>query len=71
MRERDAMPSVKFATSFKIGLLDKRDWRAENRCRMFLKVLSIVDIADGCGEELDTSLLHGRRQQRGKIRLLT
>ena len=70
LRERDTMLTDKFATSFKLGLLNKRDWKAANKCRLYLKVLTIADIANGCGTGIDKNFLNGRWHQGGKTRLV-
>ena len=38
-----------FADAYSKNTLSKQDWRAANRCRLFLKLLTVADLATGDG----------------------
>ena len=45
LKERDSILSSQFATSSSLKVINKSKWTIVNRFRLFLKVLSVADIA--------------------------
>ena len=41
------------------GLITKGEWIRANKCRKYLKVLTVADIASGNGRTIDTNILRG------------
>ena len=60
LRERDRMLANKFELSYNLKMIGKTDWQAANRCRIYLKVLSVADIATGSGLEINRNYWLGK-----------
>jgi len=59
LREKDSMLPKKFAIAEKRKLINRKEWEIANRCRLYLQVLSIVDIATGDGQAIDINVRKG------------
>ena len=69
LQERDTMLAEKFELSYNLKMIGKTDWQAANRCRIYLKVLSVADIATGSGLEIDSNFWLGKIEG-GRTRIL-
>ena len=64
LRRKDRMLAVKFVWAVKNNLVSRGYWGAANRCRLYLKALTIADIATGDGQVIDIDIRKGIRQER-------
>ena len=59
MREGDGELSARFATAYEAGIITKGEWIKANKCRIYLKVLTVGDIASGDGRTIDGGVYKG------------
>ena len=57
------MLSTKFERAHRIKIISQTDWKAANRCRLYLTILSIADIVTGNGLEIDRRYWLGEVQE--------
>ena len=62
VREGDSTLSDNFAVAFIEGRITKAEWSKANKCRVFLKVLTVGDIASGDGKNIDDGIKKGQLQ---------
>ena len=51
-----------FATAERMEVISKGEWNSANRCRQFLKLMSVADITTGDGAEIEINYLKWVRQ---------
>ena len=61
LRENDSCITLHFAGAYKAGLITKAEWVKANKCRKYLRVLTISDIASGNGKFIERNIQNGRR----------
>ena len=62
-RENDSTLSSNFAAAYNGGSITRAEWVKANKCRKYLKVLTVADIASGDGKTIDDNVLRGILQQ--------
>ena len=62
VRENDGVLSEYFAEAFKDVRITKAEWDKANKCRIYLQVLTVGDIASGNGKTVDEGIRKGQRQ---------
>ena len=62
LRENDRCITTHFARAYQAGLITKSEWLKANKCRKYLKVLTVADMASGNGQHIDTNMWIGKRQ---------
>ena len=67
LRTGDKFLGEIFADAYSKNMLLKQDWRAVNRCRLFLKLLTVADLTTGDGQEVDEAMLRGKTSH-GRVR---
>ena len=60
VREGDSPLSKKFAEAFMQKKITRAEWKKANLCRIYLKVLSVGDIASGDGRSIDGRIHKGK-----------
>ena len=60
VREGDSTLSEHFATAYINRKITKAEWGKANRCRVYLKVLTVGDIASGDGRSIDAGMKKGK-----------
>ena len=61
VRENDSSITAGFAKAYQNGSITKSQWYIANRCRLYLRCLTVGDIASGNGRSLDTNVLAGTK----------
>ena len=62
VREDDSTLNEWFAAAFQLGKITKSEWSKANKCRLYLKVLTVGDIASGDGCFIDEGMRKGNLQ---------
>ena len=65
MRNRDITLSSRFVEAAKVKIITKSEWKIANRCRVYLKYISVADIAVGNDKGVSTKIWKGDRQRGG------
>ena len=60
VREGDSPLSKQFAEAFIQKKITRAEWKKANLCRIYLKVLSVGDIASGDGRNIDGRIHKGK-----------
>ena len=60
VREGDSPLSKQFAEAFMQKKITRAEWKKANLCRIYLKVLSVGDIASGDGRSIDGRIHKGK-----------
>ena len=60
VRDGDSELSLHFAQAFANGLITKGEWDKANKCRIYLKVLTVGDIASGDGKYIADGIIKGK-----------
>jgi len=60
VREGDSELSSHFVNIFVIGQITKGEWDKANECRIYLKVLTVRDIASEDGKYIDDGIQKGK-----------
>ena len=63
VREGDSLLTEHFASACRQGKITKSEWKRANRCRIYLKVMTVGDIATGHGYAIDDACSKGILQQ--------
>ena len=58
-RENDTTLTSQFAIAYKNGCITKSEWKKANLCRLYMKVLTVGDIATGHGLNIDEGMRKG------------
>ena len=61
IRVRDQMLNECWAESWKIGVISKANWKKANYCRLYLRVMSVGEIATGDGRWISTDGWKGHK----------
>ena len=56
-RENDSALSTNFAAAYKSGCITRAEWMKANKCRKYLRVLTVADIASGDGRIIDNKVV--------------
>ena len=65
LRENNRCITTHFARAYQAGLITKSEWLKANKCRKYLKVLTVADMASGNGQHIDANMWIGKRQYGG------
>ena len=60
LRAGDRFIGQIFADAYSNNILSQPDWRAANRCRLFLRIFSVADLTTCDGQEVDGAILSGK-----------
>ena len=63
VRENDSTLSGRFAQAYKAKAITKSEWTKANKCRMYLKVFTVGDVASGDGTLIDEGIRKGQQQE--------
>lgn len=62
LRDGDGTIVSNLSAAFKGGKITRAEWSKANKCRKYLRVLTISDIASCDGRSIDNNMLKGKMQ---------